>query len=115
MDEEESVSTPSTASVSTPQSPPMHGTKVRSLSGDKHRSSRERSRPSVFQGDGLEAFVEMYGSGDSDSTRSTHTPDPLLPPSPMERYEHWNEEEPWQPSETMDGHAAGKYSGEGDW
>lgn len=106
MDEEEGVSTPSTTSPSTPQSPPMHGTKVRPLDGSDRSSRREKMRPSVFQGDGLDAFIEMYGNGNS--AGSTGTSEALFPPSPMERYEHWEEDVPWQLSGTMDGDVAGE-------
>lgn len=112
MDEEGSVftpSTPSTTSVSTPPSPPMRGTKVRPLNDNTHSNSRERSRPSVFQGDGLEAFVEMYGGGDR--ARSPDTPDPQSPQSPMKRYQQSKGDDPWQP-ETMGGHVVCEYSGE---
>ncbi|KFY89520.1 hypothetical protein V498_06424 [Pseudogymnoascus sp. VKM F-4517 (FW-2822)] len=112
MDEEGSVSTPSTpstTSVSTPPSPPMRGTKVRPLNDNAHSNRRERSRPSVFQGDGLEAFVEMYGGGDR--ARSPDTPDPQSPQSPMKRYQQSKGDDPWQP-ETMGGQVVCEYSGE---
>lgn len=87
----------------------MRGTKVRPLNGNTHSNSRERSRPSAFQGDGFEAFVEMYGGGDR--ARSPGTPDPQFPPSPMERYQYWKGEDPWQP-ETMGSQVEGECSGE---
>ncbi|OBT87422.1 hypothetical protein VE02_04686 [Pseudogymnoascus sp. 03VT05] len=113
MDEEESVSTPSTTpatspsttspSLSTPRSPPMPGMKMRPFDGNNYNSSRERKRPSVFQGDGLDAFIDIYCS--RDGSRSSGTPECLLPPSPMERY-YRDEEVPWQLSGTMDGTVA---------
>ncbi|KFY72135.1 hypothetical protein V499_07706 [Pseudogymnoascus sp. VKM F-103] len=115
MDDDESVSTPSTTpatspsttspSLSTPRSPPMSGTKVRLFDGNNYNSSRERKRPSVFQGDGLAAFIDIYCS--PDASRSPGTPEYLAPQSPMERY-YQEEEVPWQLSGTMDGTVAGE-------
>lgn len=98
MDEEDGVPTPSPSTISTPPSPPMRGTKVRPLNGGDGNNSRESVRPSVFQGDGLEVFIEMYGTGDE--TRSTEA---TLSPSPMERYESCNEDIPWRLRGTMNG------------
>lgn len=63
--------------------------------GNNYSSSRERKRPSVFQGDGLDAFIENYCSGDG--SRNRETLDTLSPPSPIERYKQ-DEEVPWQMS-----------------
>jgi hypothetical protein len=100
MDEEgvSTASTPSTTStpsISTPESPPMHGTKMRPFKEKNYSSSRERKRPSVFQGDGLDAFIENYCSGDGSWNRETL--DTLPPPSPIERYEQ-DKEVSWQMS-----------------
>lgn len=76
----------------------MRGTKVKPLNGGDRSNGQERVRPSVFQGDGLEAFIEMYGTGDE-----TTSPEVTLPPTPMERYEHWKEEVPWRLRGTMNG------------
>ncbi|KFY36080.1 hypothetical protein V494_05342 [Pseudogymnoascus sp. VKM F-4513 (FW-928)] len=99
MDEEEGVSSPSTTTISTPQSSPMYGTDVRPLHGNNRRRSRERMRPSVFQGDGLEAFIEIYGTGEKNPSKEI--PKASFFPSPIERYKHWNDEVPWRPSENM--------------
>lgn len=84
----------------------MRGTKVRPLNGNNGVSRREGVRPSVFQGDGLEAFIDMYVGGDG--ARSTEIPNALFPPSPMERYEHWDDDVAWRLSGNMNGDVAGE-------
>ncbi|OBT72138.1 hypothetical protein VF21_08777 [Pseudogymnoascus sp. 05NY08] len=76
---------------------------MRPFDGNNYNSSRERKRPSVFQGDGLDAFIDIYCS--RDGSRSSGTPECLLPPSPMERY-YRDEEVPWELGGTMDGTVA---------
>lgn len=68
---------------------------MRPFKEKNYSSSRERKRPSVFQGDGLDAFIENYCSGDGSWNRETL--DTLPPPSPIERYEQ-DKEVSWQMS-----------------
>jgi hypothetical protein len=112
MAEEQGTLTPD-ITLPSPSSP-LHGMKVSPLDSDNHGrgSYGEERRVSSFFGDGLNAFLAIYGNGDG--PRRAEASEVQFPPGPMDRYEYWDEDVPGQPSGHMGADVVGVSEGKGE-
>jgi hypothetical protein len=107
MPEDEGALTPIVGSQYS--SSPFLGIDVSPVNDHKRiRIYGERRRISIFQGDGLDAFLMDYGDGEG--IWKKQETEVLFPPGPMDRFEVWeeNKDVPWQPSGPLGDNTVGK-------